>query len=124
MVELGSLWAAPLCAALLRLAGATVVKVESTKRPDGARRGPATFFDLLNAGKRSLSLEVRTASGFDILRRLAIEVRGAAANNWSDIAEDFFPDPPRTNLFFPEPGCSAPTFTGRQASEVSTGSRE
>jgi hypothetical protein len=59
-----------------------------------------------------LSRPGATGGAHDVLRRLAIDARGAAANNWGDIAEEFFPDPPRTDMFFPEPGCSAPTFTG------------
>jgi hypothetical protein len=70
VVELGSLWAGPLSGALLREAGATVVKVESTARPDGARRGPAAFFDLLNAGKRSISLDLSTVEGVRALTDL------------------------------------------------------
>jgi hypothetical protein len=46
----------------------------------------------------TLSRPGATGGAHDILRRLAIEARGAAANNWSDIAEDFFPDPPRRNI--------------------------
>ena len=38
VVDLSALWAGPLCAHLLGLAGARVVKVESLGRPDGARR--------------------------------------------------------------------------------------
>ena len=30
-------------------------------------------------------------------------------------ADEFWPIPPRTDLFFPEPGCSDPTFTGSDA---------
>ena len=52
VVDLSALWAGPLCGDLLARAGATVVKVESTQRPDGARRGPAEFFDLLNGRKQ------------------------------------------------------------------------
>jgi hypothetical protein len=63
VVELASLWAGPLCGSLLQSAGANVVKVESTDRPDGARRGPPGFFDLLNAGKRSLAVDLQTAEG-------------------------------------------------------------
>lgn len=70
VVELGSLWAAPLCGDLLRRAGCRVVKVESTGRPDGARRGPARFFDLLNGGKASVAVDLGTASGRETLGRL------------------------------------------------------
>ena len=65
MVELGSLWAAPLCGSLLAAAGADVVKVESIGRPDGARRGPPAFFDLLNGGKRSVALDLRPSPADD-----------------------------------------------------------
>lgn len=51
VVDLSSMWAGPLCGQLLRRAGATVVKVESTARPDGTRAGSAAFFDWMNAGK-------------------------------------------------------------------------
>jgi crotonobetainyl-CoA:carnitine CoA-transferase CaiB-like acyl-CoA transferase len=47
-----------------------VIKVESTARPDGARRGPTSFFDLLNGEKRSVALDVSTAPGRRDLRRL------------------------------------------------------
>jgi hypothetical protein len=70
VVDLSSLWAGPLCGSLLAEAGATVIKVESTSRPDGARLGPPAFFDLLNAGKRGVALDLRTASGVDALRDL------------------------------------------------------
>jgi crotonobetainyl-CoA:carnitine CoA-transferase CaiB-like acyl-CoA transferase len=70
VVDLSTLWAGPLCAHLLGLAGARVVKVESHARPDGARRGPAAFYDLLNAGKDSVALDLRTADGRETLRRL------------------------------------------------------
>ncbi len=57
VVDLSSLWAGPLCGHLLQAAGARVVKVESTGRPDGARFGPAAFFDLLHAGQESVALD-------------------------------------------------------------------
>jgi hypothetical protein len=74
VVELASLWAGPLCGSLLGAAGATVVKVESTGRPDGTRRGPEAFFDLLNAGKRSVAVDLTTDAG---RARLADEVASA-----------------------------------------------
>ncbi len=70
VVDLSALWAGPLCGDLLAGAGATVVKVESTTRPDGARRGPATFFDLLNGRKRSVALDFGDRQGVAALRRL------------------------------------------------------
>jgi hypothetical protein len=60
VVDLTSLWAGPLCGDLLARAGARVIKVESKDRPDGARRGPAAFFDLLNGQKRSVMLDFST----------------------------------------------------------------
>jgi len=70
IVDLSSLWAGPLCTQLLGLAGARVVKVESTARPDGARLGSARFFDLLNAGKASVALDFTSPRGRDRLLRL------------------------------------------------------
>ena len=70
VVDLTSLWAGPLCAYILGLVGADVVKVESTHRPDGARRGPAAFFDLLHAGHASVALDLTSTAGRDELRRL------------------------------------------------------
>jgi hypothetical protein len=57
VLDLSSLWAGPLCAHLLGLAGARVVKVESRMRLDGTRRGPRTFYDLLHAGHDSVVLD-------------------------------------------------------------------
>lgn len=63
VVDLSALWAGPLCGSLLGAAGAEVIKVESTRRPDGARLGPAAFFDLMNGGKRSVALDLQDPSG-------------------------------------------------------------
>jgi len=57
VIDLSGLWAGPLATALLRATGARVIKVESTRRPDGARAGARRFFDLLNAGKESVALD-------------------------------------------------------------------
>jgi hypothetical protein len=70
VVDLTSLWAGPLCTRVLADAGATVIKVESTPRPDGARFGPRAFFDLMNAGKRSVGLDLSSADGWRTLRDL------------------------------------------------------
>jgi hypothetical protein len=57
VVDLSAMWAGPLCAQLLVRAGATVVKVESTNRPDGTRAGPPAFFDWMNGGKLSYAAD-------------------------------------------------------------------
>lgn len=57
VVDLSSLWAGPLATDLLRRAGARVVKVESPRRPDGARRGCPPFFELLHRGKECRVLD-------------------------------------------------------------------
>ena len=63
VADLSSMWAGPLCARLLGLAGAEVIKVESPARPDGARSGNGEFFDWLHAGHRSLSADFGTRAG-------------------------------------------------------------
>ena len=73
VVDLSSLWAGPLCGHLLQQLGAEVIKVESVQRPDGARSGPADFFDLLHAGQRSVAVDVRTARGRAQLQTLLAE---------------------------------------------------
>jgi crotonobetainyl-CoA:carnitine CoA-transferase CaiB-like acyl-CoA transferase len=70
VIDLTSLWAGPLCGDLLAREGALVIKIESTARPDGTRRGPQGFFDLLNGGKRSVALDFRSREGIDLLRTL------------------------------------------------------
>jgi CoA transferase family III len=69
VVDLSALWAGPLCGQLLGVGGATVVKVEAIGRPDGARRGPSSFFDLLNGGKQSVALDFHSVDGLHDLRR-------------------------------------------------------
>ncbi|BCZ21352.1 CoA transferase [Mycobacterium senriense] len=57
VADLSSMWAGPLCGQLLARAGATVVKVESPRRPDGTRGGDRTFFDWVNGEKLSYELD-------------------------------------------------------------------
>lgn len=57
VVDLSSMWAGPLCGQLLARAGATVVKVESPRRPDGTRSGNRAFFDWMNSEKLSYCVD-------------------------------------------------------------------
>lgn len=81
VVDLSSLWAGPLCSHLLQRCGARVIKVESSSRPDGGRRGDAAFFDLLNAGKHSVAPDLASASGraqlLALLRRADIVIEAS-----------------------------------------------
>jgi hypothetical protein len=70
VADLSSLWAGPLCGHVLGLGGARVIKVESVERPDGARRGPAAFFDLLHGGHESVALDFGSVEGRASLRRV------------------------------------------------------
>lgn len=70
IADLSSMWAGPLCARLLGLAGAEVIKVESPVRPDGARSGNREFFNWLHAGHRSLSADFSSKAGRTILAAL------------------------------------------------------
>jgi crotonobetainyl-CoA:carnitine CoA-transferase CaiB-like acyl-CoA transferase len=57
VVDLSSMWAGPLCARLLGLAGMTVVKVESAGRPDSARVGDPDLFAWLHEGHEQRTLD-------------------------------------------------------------------
>ena len=70
VLDLTSLWAGPLCTQLLGQLGARVIKVESVTRPDGARTGSPQFFDLLNADKLSVMLDLTSANGRHQLSQL------------------------------------------------------
>jgi crotonobetainyl-CoA:carnitine CoA-transferase CaiB-like acyl-CoA transferase len=86
-------WAAagPYATCLLAMLGAEVVKVESTRRPDPARRGfladygginRSPNFNEINMGKRSFQVDLSRPPGLALARRLAIE--------WADVVVDNF----------------------------------
>jgi hypothetical protein len=58
VIDLSALWAGPLAAHLLWLAGADVVKVESRGRPDAMRNAESDFYALLNQGKASVAIDL------------------------------------------------------------------
>lgn len=69
VVDLSTLWAGPLCGSLLQRAGADVVRVETTQRPDGGRAVPA-FDDLLHGGQPSVAVDIQEPAGRAALRAL------------------------------------------------------
>jgi hypothetical protein len=100
LLDLSSLWAGPLAASLLASAGVQVLKIESPDRPDGARNGPAAFFDLINANQTGCAIDLqqprdraafeRLLDGADIVlesaRPRALEQLGYDAGAWVDAA--------------------------------------
>ncbi|HEX3459619.1 MAG TPA: CoA transferase [Acidimicrobiales bacterium] len=69
-VDLSSMWAGPLAAKILAMAGAEVVKVESRSRPDGARGVPA-FYRWLHPGDQCTEvLDFERPDGRERLRSL------------------------------------------------------
>jgi integrative and conjugative element protein (TIGR02256 family) len=79
----------------------------------------ALFGHTAECGLATVSLPGATGCTHDILRRAAIDIVARAPLGWASIGEDLFPKQPRTDRFFPEPGCSAPTFVG-SATQVNT----
>jgi hypothetical protein len=63
VVNLGSLWAAPLAAQLLHRTGFRVVDVESAERPDGARVGTPEFYARLHRRHERVVLPLNTDAG-------------------------------------------------------------
>ncbi|HEX4434322.1 MAG TPA: CoA transferase [Acidimicrobiales bacterium] len=81
VLDMTSFWAGPLTGHMLALLGAEVIHLESSTRPDGARlvggvpqtedqyweRGP--IFAALNTNKKSLTVDLSTPTGVDLVRR-------------------------------------------------------
>ncbi|GAC1411547.1 MAG: CoA transferase [Novosphingobium sp.] len=81
VIDLSALWAGPLAAHLLALAGAEVVKIESIGRPDAMRQGDPALFARLNGGKASVALDLRAPAGRDalisLIRRARVVIEAA-----------------------------------------------
>ena len=89
VVDLSSLWAGPLCTRLLHDNGARVIKVESKARPDGARTGPAGFFDLMHAGKEFASIDFTGEALRDLLLEADVVVEGSRPRALEQLGIDF-----------------------------------
>ena len=82
VLDLTAFWAGPLCTHVLALLGAEVLHVESTARPDGTRLlaglkpsepdwwERSGIFSGLNAGKKSVTLDLTSERGRELLRGL------------------------------------------------------
>jgi integrative and conjugative element protein (TIGR02256 family) len=91
--------------------------IEGKRRAGGMPWPPLVTMIIGHDAARGLvtvSMPGSTGAGGSALRQVALNALASPAE-WADIADDFFPAEPRTERFFPEPGCSAPTFTGGYA---------
>ena len=101
VVDLGSFWAGPYCTMYLAALGAEVIKVESTRRPDGFRFSGAVpamgedwydrggIFAAVNLSKRDLTLELSTDAGRAILLQLVEQADVVLENFSARVVEQF-----------------------------------
>ena len=81
VLDLSRVMAGPYCASMLADAGAEVIKIEIPGIGEDARHigpfaeGPdgreSAYFMMLNRGKRSVTLDLKSARGLDLMKRLA-----------------------------------------------------
>src|SRR5205085_6285088 len=86
-------WAGPFCTQTLAHLGAEVIRVESTLRPRVTRMIPpyadnqpgpnrAGYFNQYNQGKRSLTLDIRSPEGAEIVKRV-VKVSDVVVENFA-----------------------------------------
>jgi crotonobetainyl-CoA:carnitine CoA-transferase CaiB-like acyl-CoA transferase len=89
LLEFGSGAAGPIATRFFASMGATVVKVESTTRPDFLRSygdvrrhgmDGSAFFNVLNAGKQSITLNMKDPRGVEIAKKLVMRADAVSEN--------------------------------------------
>jgi benzylsuccinate CoA-transferase BbsF subunit len=80
IVDFSWVLAGPMTTKLLATMGAEVIKIETSLRPEYVRRG--RFFPIINNTKRSCTINLKTPSGQDLIRRL-IAVSDMVVENFS-----------------------------------------
>ena len=87
VVELSSFVAAPLCGVTLNQLGAQVIRVDPIGGASDVKRWPLTadgtsiYWTGLNKGKRSATIDVRSAGGQELVQRLVVEGDGVVVTN-------------------------------------------
>jgi crotonobetainyl-CoA:carnitine CoA-transferase CaiB-like acyl-CoA transferase len=99
VLDLTSFWAGPLCTHGLALLGAEVLHIESTARPDGTRLlaglrfsepdwwEKSGIFSGLNTNKKSVTLDLGTERGKELVRRLVATCDVIVENNTPRVLE-------------------------------------
>ena len=102
VIDMTSWWAGPSASQLLASFGADVIKVESTRRPDGIRMTGglfagnyedwwerSAFFLHANLNKRDLTLDISTEKGLAILKKLLAKADLLVENFTPRVMENF-----------------------------------
>jgi len=101
VMDLGTFWAGPYCTMYLGALGAEVIKVESTRRPDGFRFSGAVpemgddwyerggIFAAVNLDKREVTLELSLDEGRALLLRLVEQADVVLENFSARVVEQF-----------------------------------
>jgi crotonobetainyl-CoA:carnitine CoA-transferase CaiB-like acyl-CoA transferase len=101
VLDLGTFWAGPYCTMYLGALGADVIKIESTRRPDGFRFSGAFpamgedwydrggIFAGTNLNKREVTLELSTEAGRDLLLQLVRRSDVVLENFSARVVEQF-----------------------------------
>jgi 2-methylfumaryl-CoA isomerase len=87
VIEVSSFVAAPLCGMTLNQLGAQVIRVDPIGGAADVKRWPLTadgtsiYWTGLNKGKRSATIDVRSAEGQELVQRLVVEGDGVVVTN-------------------------------------------
>ena len=94
-------WAGPYCTLHLAHLGATVIKIESAARPDLGRRLPTQsahheptldtngYFNQYGQGKKSITIDMGTAEGRSLAKRLALECDLVVSNYATGVMDEW-----------------------------------
>ena len=95
VIDLGQIFAAPYCTLQLAHMGADIIKIEppgtgeSLRRAESSPGGVGYSFLMLNANKRSVTLNLKHARGREIVLRLLAEADVLVENYSSGVMESF-----------------------------------
>lgn len=95
VIDLGQVYAAPYCTLQLAAMGADIVKIEPPgtgevlRRPDSSPGGVNFSFLMLNANKRSVTINLKDRRGQDIVRKLLEDADVLVENYLDGVMESF-----------------------------------